>query len=422
MLISILSFLHNTTTLLFGVYISAAFLGIRMNRKNILTLLSFSLVTGVIYILSYVFLGFSGTEKVYPLIIHLPLVLFLTFYYKYKFSLSVLSVLTAYLCCEISNWMGIAAMNIRHSEIVYYSVRIVVTVTVFILLIRYISDATARLLEKPTKAIFILGMMPFVYYVFDYVVSVYTELLYSGHEAVTEFLAFILCIFYIIFIFLYFKQYEERIEAEQRNRLMKIQQTYSKKEIEAIRRSERSIAILRHDMRHFLTNLSVLIDNGEAEKAQEYINGIINSADKTVNKRYCANDTVNMILSSYEDIISENKIDFRYTLRLPEKLPFSDVDITSVLSNAMENAIHAVLPLGEAERIIELSIIEKNEKILMSLSNTYAVKPRMSDGFPVTDDKNHGFGTQSIRYAIENVNGNCQFSVTDDRFILQIVL
>lgn len=41
MLINILSLIHNTTTLLFGVYASAAFLGIRMNRKNILALLTF---------------------------------------------------------------------------------------------------------------------------------------------------------------------------------------------------------------------------------------------------------------------------------------------------------------------------------------------------------------------------------------------
>lgn len=47
MLVNILSLIHNTTTLLFGVYASAAFLGIRMNRKNILSLLTFSCITGV---------------------------------------------------------------------------------------------------------------------------------------------------------------------------------------------------------------------------------------------------------------------------------------------------------------------------------------------------------------------------------------
>ena len=57
MLVNILSLIHNTTTLLFGVYASAAFLGIRMNRKNILALLTFSCITGVFYILSFVLYG-----------------------------------------------------------------------------------------------------------------------------------------------------------------------------------------------------------------------------------------------------------------------------------------------------------------------------------------------------------------------------
>ena len=35
MAVTILSYLHNATTLLFGIYISAAFLGILMNRRKI---------------------------------------------------------------------------------------------------------------------------------------------------------------------------------------------------------------------------------------------------------------------------------------------------------------------------------------------------------------------------------------------------
>ena len=133
MLVNILSLIHNTTTLLFGVYASAAFLGIRMNRKNILALLTFSCITGVFYVLFFVLHGTSFTEQVYPFIIHIPLVLFLTFYYKYKMANSILAVLTAYLCCQISNWTGIAAMTLTSQEWIYYSVRICVTIIVFIL-------------------------------------------------------------------------------------------------------------------------------------------------------------------------------------------------------------------------------------------------------------------------------------------------
>ena len=95
---TVLGLVHNATTLLFGVYISAAFLGIKMHRKNILTMFIFSLCVGIFFVLSFVLFGERVTEQLYPLIIHLPLVLFLTLYYKYRAALSTLSVLTAYLC------------------------------------------------------------------------------------------------------------------------------------------------------------------------------------------------------------------------------------------------------------------------------------------------------------------------------------
>ena len=81
MLESTLAMLHNATTLLFGVYISAALRGVRMNRRNVLTLLGFTFAVGILYVASFLLWGESGTEKIYPLMIHLPLVLFLTMHY-----------------------------------------------------------------------------------------------------------------------------------------------------------------------------------------------------------------------------------------------------------------------------------------------------------------------------------------------------
>lgn len=75
---NVLYILHNATTLLFGVYISAAFLGIRMDRRNVLTLLCFSLALGALCIISNLLWGEAGTQRIYPLIIHLPLVIFCT--------------------------------------------------------------------------------------------------------------------------------------------------------------------------------------------------------------------------------------------------------------------------------------------------------------------------------------------------------
>ena len=412
--------LHNATTLLFGVYISAAFLGIMMSKRNILNLLLFSLAVGSVYFLSYVLLGTEGTEKIYPFIIHLPLTLYLTLKFKYKFPISLLSVLTAYLCCQISNWVGIVALNISSRLWVYYCVRTAITVTVFVLLIRYVSGLTAQLISKPTNTILIFGILPLVYYLFDYIAGVYTSLLYSGRKIIVEFLGFVLCISYIIFILLYFKQYEEKREAEQLNALMEMKRKQTEKDIETIRRSENTIRILRHDMRHFLQNITSLIENGEKDKAIKYIGEVVNYADKTAVKKYCGNELVNLIISSFEEEIKNNGIELKYRFEIPEQLSISEIDLSSILSNAIENAVNAAK--DAEEKLIDIFISETNGKLLISVKNTFKEMPVMVNGFPTASKEGHGYGTQSIRYTTEKLNGNCHFTVSGNLFVLQIII
>ena len=409
-------------TLLFGVFVSASFLGIRGTKKNIMILSGFSILAFGLQGLLFFTKNSSIIFMIYPLITHMPLLLLMIIVFNKKLIPSIIAVTTAYLCCQICNWVSIIPASLEAPVWVVngtYSMALILT---FLLIIRFVSAPVSSLLTKPTRSLISFCIIPVFYYVFDYTSTVYTKLLYIGNRVVVEFAPFLLCICYLVFCVVYFKQYEEKQEIENRSRLMKIKQEQSAKEIETIKRSERSISLLRHDMRHFLNTISDFIENGELEKAQKYIHSIIVTADKTVNKRYCSNNTVNMILSSYEDVINEKGIDFQYTLCIPKELPISDVDMTSILSNALENAVNAVLILDENQRFIELNLMEKNGKILFSLENSYAVKPKLVDGMPISKEKEHGFGTQSIRYTTEKLNGNCQFLVTENRFILQIVL
>lgn len=420
MLENIFWFLHNATTLLFGVYISASFLGIKMTKKNIFSLLLFSCATGALYILSFILFKGGGTEKIYPFIIHIPLIFFLSFKYKYKFSLCSLSVLMAYLCCQISNWAGIVALNISGKMWICYLARCIITAVTFIFLIRHVSQATSQLLTKPTSSIIIFGILPLVYYIFDYVSSVYTTLLYSGKEIVVEFMGFVLCISYIIFIFLYFKQYEEKREAEQLNTLIEMKRKQSEKDIEIIRRSENTIRILRHDIRHFLMNISSLIENGENDKAIKYIGDVVSYADNTAVKKYCGNELVNLIISSFEEEIKKNGIEFKYRFEIPEFLPISEIDLSSILSNAIENAVNAARDADV--KLIDIYMSKTNGKLLISVKNTFLKAPEMVNGIPTASKEGHGYGTQSIRYTTEKLKGNCHFTVSGNLFVLQIII
>lgn len=422
MLEFLLGMLNNSTLLLFGVFVSAAVLSIPFRGKNTAILLVFCIGVNALQLAFYSSIGLVGAQWVYPIFTHLPLILLYSLYYKRRVVDSLFAVMSAYLCCHLSKWLSMLALLFTDQLWVEYGLRAVITVFLGFLIIRYFATSLSVILTKPFKTVLIFSILPAAYYLFDYIATVYTNLLYSGSEIVFEFLPFVLCVAYLIFSIIYFKEYEEKCEAERHNHLMEMKRTQSEKEIEAIRRSEYAVSLLRHDMRHFLNNISSYIEHGDTDKAKSYIHEIIASADKTATKKYCENEIVNMILSSYENEISEKGISFHYSIQIPAKLPVSDVDFTAILSNGLENAIHAVLGLDPDKRSIALDLRINDDKLLLSIKNPYAHKVELLDGIPQAQGTGHGLGTQSIKYVTEKLNGNCQFIAKNGQFALRVVL
>lgn len=409
-------------TLLFGVFVSASFLNIHFRGKALRNLLLFSVITLCLQGILYVTWDISRVTAFYPLITHLPLFLLFHIAFHKRPLPSLLAVLTAYLCCQISNWTSYIPSVFHASPATVdltYSLTLFPT---FALILRFLSRPISRLLEKPGQALISFSIIPIFYYIFDYLFTVYTDLLYNGNPVIVEFVPFLLCICYLIFCAVYFRQYEDAQEMEQRNKMLYIKQEQSRREMEAIRRSESSIALLRHDMRHFLNTISEYIDEGELQKAQDYIHTIVQTADRTALKKHCSNQTINLILSYYESLFDEQNITFSTRVAIPQQLSISDTDLTSILSNGLENACNAVLNLPPGRRIIDLNLWEQGGKLYLSLENTFAETPVFVDGMPVSREKNHGFGTQSIYYTTEKLGGHCRFSVTDAHFVLQVIL
>ena len=143
----ILSAVHGVTTMLFGIYCSAFFLGIKPIRKNILTMFLLFLGQGLLYVIDLALFGETLANMSYPLIVHFPLVLFLSVHYKYPLISSAVSVFSAYLCCQISNWTGLFALAITGLQWCYYSVRILTTTLTFVLLYRYVFRSTKTILH-----------------------------------------------------------------------------------------------------------------------------------------------------------------------------------------------------------------------------------------------------------------------------------
>ncbi|MDE6639695.1 MAG: GHKL domain-containing protein [Acetatifactor sp.] len=422
MLVQILSFIHNLTTMLFGIYISAFFLGVKQNRKNIFILFLLFACQGILYIISFLLLGMTVTDRLYAIIIHLPLILFLTLYYKYPVISSCISVFSAYLCCQLSNWIGLLALEITGKQWCYYTSRILITFISFFLLCRFVCRTTETIFARDTREFYIIGFLPTVYYFFDYSFTKLSDMLYSSHKIVIEFMGFIFCISYFAFLFVYFREYEKKQELKQYSDLMKMQLLSIEKEIEQVKRSKQKFSILRHDMRHHLNFILTQLQNNKTEKAIEYIEEISNIYDDTIIATYCRNEMINSVISIYHVRFADRKVAFNCDISIGRTLPCPDTAICAILSNALENSMHALEEMDTEEKWVNLTISEKNNHLLLQIENPIVRAPRFVDGIPTSDKKGHGIGVKSIIYYVEQLSGQCQFSLTDHSFILRIII
>ncbi len=414
--------IHHTTTLLFGVFASAALCGVEINRRHSLELLGVGAATGAAFSIANVVGGELFARQAYPLVVHLPLIVYLCVRYRLSPLLAALGLTSAYLSCQFSNWMGIAAFAATDSQIAYYLARIATTLAVFAILLHWARDIGPRLAIKSPTELEILLILPLVYYIFDYATNVYTTLFHSGSVVTVEFLAFALCAFYIMFLAVYLREYEAKEVAERERWMLETRDSTAIKELEAWRQSGRELSILRHDMRHFLRGLAILIEEGHIDEALERIDQLCETNDRTAVRRYCANETVNIVLSSFSSDINRHGITADLRAAVPETVHVGDADLFSVLSNALENAIIAASDAPEGKRFVDLDLRLEDGQLLLSVSNTFGRAPRMVDGMPVNQHAGHGFGTKSIKLAVERMNGNCQFRINGDRFELRAVM
>ncbi len=405
---------------LFGMAVAVSFAGMPSTRKNHLVLWCYTLVVFMIQVLCLFHFGMDTTWKIYPLISHLPIAAFIAFYLKRSWLISVTSMLAAFLCCQPPRWIGSVAGEVFDSVPMNHLGYIVSVLLLYFFLQRYVSKSVQHLIERSANSCLIFGAIPAFYYLFDYTTTVYTDLLYRGSRAAVQFMPFIISAFYFIFVLFYYSEIQKQARIERERDMLEMQFRQAQTEFASMRQMQENAAAYRHDMRHHFALLQSLASKGRMGAVREYLRTAQSDMDAITPVRYCENETVNLILSSFAAKAKQSAILLTVDVNLPDSLPFSDTELCSLLSNALENAIHACEDVVDSnQRKIKLRIYSKNNKLCIDIRNCYHSVPSFHQGLPISKEPGHGYGTKSIAYIVEKHGGICQFSVKDGWFIFQ---
>jgi len=280
-------------------------------------------------------------------------------------------------------------------------------------------------MARSTRSCLLFGAVPLLYYLFDYATTVYTELLYSGAPEAVQFTPSVICTFYLIFVLLYYNESQKQVEAQRERDIFASQLMQSKTELEKLRQLQHSTMVYRHDMRHHLSLLNSFAADGDLQKIKDYLASTEAAIEALTPVRYCENETVNLILSSFYNKAQKNQITLHLDVKLPGRLSINDTELCALLSNALENAINATATLEEEKlRKVYFQAAVNDGKLLISTENAYAGNLEMYGDLPVSNKKEagHGFGIKSMIDIVDRYKGLYSIETEGGVFILQLML
>ena len=418
----LITILNGGIVSIFGSMLSAFFCDIfRMRRKRAVFLIGAVMLLAVQGII-YTVCEESVLWKVYPVISHLPLIVLLCILTG-KPLWSAISVLTAYLCCQLRRWLALLIVAIlAEGPAAQDLAELILTVPLFWILLHFVSPILQKLPSHSVKMQTSFLVIPFLYYAFDYLTRVYTDLLSAGIPVAVEFMPFVCCTAYLVFLHYNSKDEQMHSQFAEMQKSMNIQLTQAVREIDTLRETQELTRRYRHDMRHHLQYLSFCIENGQTDQALEYISGIYEEIRTQEIRQYCENEAANLILTAFAARAEKDHITLNVRGMLPDSIIMADKDLCVLLSNALENALRASKPFASPKRkcIIDVQFFVKGEKVFLQMVNPCRNDVNFRDGIPVTDREGHGIGVQSICAIVERYKGVYSFQVRDGRFILRV--
>lgn len=180
-----------------------------------------------------------------------------------------------------------------------------------------------------------------------------------------------------------------------------------------------------HDLKRQIRALK-MVQGSEREKLFEETEKAVQFYDAQI---YTGNTVLDTVLTEKSMLCAGKGIRFTCNPQIlnPEKLNGMEVlDLYTLLSNGLDNAIECVLGYDEPEmRTISVFLKEKGCMLHIIVDNYFTGKLNMRNGLPVTEkaDKNyHGYGVKSMQMIARKYDGDIRIGVQNQTFTLQIMI
>lgn len=186
----------------------------------------------------------------------------------------------------------------------------------------------------------------------------------------------------------------------------------------------------RHDIQNNLTTLNMLLEQGKANEAEDYLKSLLGEVQALSPQIVTGDAILDCIFSSKWEQMKKQAITFQVDGVLDHGLSWNATDICTVFANALDNAIEACAQMPEGqERRITVTTKKTNLYYCIEISNTVVADVNcdllLKPGASYTSKKNrnlHGFGLQNMKRAVERCGGILKLTSANHMFKVSIIV
>lgn len=206
-------------------------------------------------------------------------------------------------------------------------------------------------------------------------------------------------------------------------KLVEYQTEQSEQHLKEVRSIHREMRGYKHDFHHHLQMLKGQLEAGETKRALQYIEELDYEITHMDTLLKTGNLAADVILSAKLSQAKEHCIAVTVKAVIPEQLLLTDVELSIILGNYLENAIEACKMLPIEERFIRLYINRKGTMLYFSMLNSSGKKMAKEGSLFISKKSGlHGFGLKRAEAILEKHGGWCKYNSEDGAFSTEFLV
>lgn len=205
-------------------------------------------------------------------------------------------------------------------------------------------------------------------------------------------------------------------------KLVEYQTEQSEKHLGEVRSIHKEMRGYKHDFHHHLQTLKGQLEAGEIDRALAYIEQLDNQLMNVDNLLKTGNVSLDAILSAKIAQAKVDSITVTVKANVPDSLTISDVELSIIIGNLLDNAIEACRSV-ESNRFIRIYISMKGKMLYFSMLNSSGEKKKKTGSLFATQKEGmHGFGLRRAEAILEEHGGWVKYNSEDGAFTSEFLV